>query len=81
MTVEFRVENAGCPSCAALVRDVLSAVGVVESITVDEALDAADVRLAGAPTVSLDGVSRLLASASSGAGHAYRVAPGSWTIA
>lgn len=81
MTVEFTVENAGCASCAALVRDVLSELGAVESVIVDEARDAAAVRLAGTTAIAVVRVNRLLADASSGSGHAYRVAPGSWTTA
>lgn len=80
-TVEFTVENAGCASCAALVRDVLSELGRVDSITVDEARDVAEVRLSGVSTISLDGVNDRLARASAGSGHAYRVAPASWTTA
>lgn len=80
-TVEFTVENAGCASCAALVRDVLSELGRVESITVDEALDVAEVRLSGVATISVDGVNDRLASVSAGSGHAYCVAPGSWVSA
>lgn len=81
MTVQFTVENAGCASCAALVREVLSEVGVVESVTVDEALDVADVRLSSASTISVASVNGLLAGASPGSGHAYRVADGSWRVA
>lgn len=81
MTVAFTVENAGCPSCAARIREALGELGAVELVTVDQTRDATDVRLAGGSTIARDVVDNILAEASSGSGHAYRVAPGSWTTA
>jgi hypothetical protein len=76
--LEFIVENAGCPSCAERVRVALEPVAVVHEIAVDEAADVAMVRAGTATDVSQDAVDRVLREASEGAGHAYRVRPGSW---
>ncbi len=78
MIVEFTVEHAGCASCAELVRTSLSVLGAVERIDIDEASDVARVRLVPAREVTTDEVDDLLADASEGSGHGYRVAPGSW---
>lgn len=76
--IVFQVEQAGCESCATLVRDVLEEIALVDEITIDEAADLATVRLApGAPLTEGD-AGRLLEAASEGTGHAYAVAPGSW---
>ena len=77
-TVVFEVEEAGCSSCAQLVRDALEPLGTVLAVEVDEAVDRATVWLAGSGEVEEPEVARALASASDGAGHAYRVRPGSW---
>lgn len=74
----FVVEQAGCESCAALVRDALEDVAAVDDVAVDEASDSATVRLRAGTSLSVDEVDRLLAEASAGTGHAYRVRPGSW---
>ena len=76
MTVEFVVEQAGCSSCAELVREVLSVLGAVEAVEVDESADLASVRLAADGAVSSEQLDALLADASV-PGHAYRVLPGS----
>lgn len=76
MSVSFVVEEAGCESCARLVRSALEPLGTVESIEVDEAADISTVRLDGGATQ--DEVDRALADVSAGAGHTYRVRPGSW---
>jgi copper chaperone CopZ len=76
MSVELVVEEAGCSSCAALVRQALEPLGAVESVEVDEAADVSVVRLAADPTEAE--VGSALAGVSAGAGHAYRVRPGSW---
>jgi copper chaperone CopZ len=76
--VEFVVENAGCSSCAERVRLALEPVAAVHEIEVDEAADVATVRAGAATDVSQDAVDRVLREASDGAGHAYRVRPGSW---
>ena len=77
MTFSFVVEEAGCASCAALVREALEPLGRVESIDVDEAADVSRVVLAG--EASEEAVSTALAGVSA-AGHTYRVQPGSWHL-
>jgi copper chaperone CopZ len=77
VTVSFVVEQAGCASCATLVREALSGVGEVESIEIDESADVADVVLVSAAAVTVDELDGLLEAAGSGSGHAYRVRPGS----
>jgi copper chaperone CopZ len=77
VTVSFVVEQAGCASCAKLVREALSSVGEVESIDIDEASDVADVVLVSAAAVTIDELDGILEAASGGSGHAYRVRPGS----
>jgi len=72
----FEVEEAGCESCAALVRDALEEVATVLDVTVDEEADRATVRLE-ASSLSSGQVDRLLREASP-EGHSYRVLPGSW---
>ena len=76
MSVRFLVEEAGCDSCAKLVREALEPLGAVDSIEVDEDADVALVRLEA--SVGEDDVNRALTEVSAGAGHAYRVRPGSW---
>jgi len=76
-TTVFEVEQAGCPSCARRVRGALEALAAVAELTIDEEQDVATVRLATAGA-SEDAVNRVLAEASQGSGHAYRVRPGSW---
>ena len=76
MELTFEVEQAGCASCAARVREALAPVARVDAVDVDEGRDAATVRVR-AEALSEDEVNRLLHEAS-GAGHEYRVAPGSW---
>lgn len=75
--VVFEVEQAGCESCAARVRNALSPLGTVAGIEIDEAADAATVRFT-ASVVDEDAVNRALLEVSHGSGHAYRVKPGSW---
>jgi copper chaperone CopZ len=72
----FVVDEAGCESCAALVREALERLGTVESVEIDEAADVSRVVLTGA--VSEEQVGAALAGASAGGGHAYRVRAGSW---
>lgn len=77
-TTVFEVEQAGCPSCAVRVRGALEALVAVAELTIDEEQDVATVRLAAEAATSEDDVNRVLAEASQGSGHAYRVKPGSW---
>ena len=76
MEVTFVVEQAGCESCAARVRAALEPLAAVQAIEIDEAADAATVRVSDAG--SQEAVDAALAAASRGSGHAYRVRPGSW---
>lgn len=78
MALVFEVEEAGCDSCAALVRGALEPLATVESVEVDEAADRATVRLDAAAELAEADVAAALAGASAGAGHAYRVRPGTW---
>ena len=77
--VEFVVAQAGCSSCATRVRDALAELGMVQELAIDEAADVARVSLSGS-SVSEDGVNDALRKASAGAGHEYRVQPGSWRV-
>ena len=80
VAVEFAVENAGCPSCAARVREALSPLADVNRIDVDEQADTARVRLSAEGEIDERAVVEALAEASEGSGgHAYRVAPGTWS--
>jgi heavy-metal-associated domain-containing protein len=74
----FVVEQAGCESCGKLVSAALAPLGTVEAIEIDEAADTAVVVLAPAVERNQSAVDEVLAAASSGAGHLYRVRPGSW---
>lgn len=76
MSISFVVEQAGCESCAQLVRGALEPLGTVEAVEVDERADEATVRLGGETTE--EEVNLALAGASQGVGHAYRVRTGSW---
>jgi copper chaperone CopZ len=77
-SLEFVVEHAGCSSCAGRIRGALQAVATVDSIEVDEAADAARVRLRGPAELSEETVGHVLREASLGSGHEYCVRPGSW---
>lgn len=81
MEITFVVEEAGCESCAALVRDALEPLGAVGSVEIDEAADVAAVTLSPARPLGEAEVGAALAEASAGTGHAYRVQPGSWSSA
>lgn len=76
MRVVFEVEQAGCDSCGKLIGGALADVGTVESVEIDEGADLATVVLSGA--ASRGAVDAALEQVSAGAGHAYRVLPGSW---
>ena len=76
-SIRFDVEQAGCPSCAALVRDALEEVATVLDVTIDESADLATVQLASDAPIAEHDVDELLGEASP-EGHAYRVRPGSW---
>lgn len=81
MEISFVVEEAGCDSCAALVRDALEPLGAVASVEIDEAADVAAVTLSAVRPLGEAEVGAALAEASAGTGHAYRVRPGSWSEA
>jgi hypothetical protein len=78
LAVEFVVEQAGCASCAELIRDALGQIGTVQRVEVDETADTAAVRLEIAGDTSKGDVDRLLGAVAEESGHAYRVQPGSW---
>ena len=73
----FEVEQAGCESCAARVRNALAPLAAVDAIEIDESADQATVRLGNAMITEAD-VNAALSAASHGSGHTYRVRPGSW---
>ena len=75
--VSFEVEHAGCASCAARVRGALAPLLEISALEIDEALDAAMVIARAAEEPPVETIDELLAAASEGAGHAYRVRPGS----
>lgn len=79
MEVTFVVEQAGCESCAARVRNALTPLADVRTIEIDEQADAATVNAAGGLTE--EQANEVLAGASVGSGHLYRVRPGSWRSA
>jgi hypothetical protein len=75
--VSFEVEQAGCASCAARVRGALAPLLEISALKIDESLDAATVTARAAEEPPVETIDELLAAASEGAGHAYRVRPGS----
>ncbi len=77
----FVVVNAGCSSCAELVRSALEPLAAVSGVEIDESADTATVTLTGAAGVAEDSVNAALSAASAGGGHEYRVQPGSWGTA
>jgi hypothetical protein len=76
----FEVEQAGCESCATRVRDALAPLTEVHSVEVQAEEDVATVRVSPDTELSESAVNRVLHEASRGAGHAYRVKPGSWRL-
>ena len=77
--ITFVVEQAGCGSCAARVREALEPLGAIDAIEIDEQADSAAVQLDADGAIAEHEVEGALASASLGSGHEYRVKPGSWT--
>jgi cation transport ATPase len=78
--VQFAVEQAGCSSCAARIREALDAIGTVERIELDESADVAVVQLASPSRISREDVDRALEKASAGSGHQYTCQRGSWLV-
>jgi hypothetical protein len=76
----FEVEQAGCESCATRVREALAPLAEVHSVEIQAEEDVASVRLSPDAELSESVVNRVLHEASEGAGHAYRVKPGSWRL-
>jgi cation transport ATPase len=76
--ITFEVEQAGCASCASKVRGALAPVLEISALEIDESRDAAVVTARAAEELPVETIDELLAAASEGAGHAYRVRPGSW---
>jgi hypothetical protein len=75
--VSFEVEQAGCVSCAARVRGALEPLLEISAVEIDESLDAAVVSARAVEQPRVETIDELLSAASEGAGHAYRVRPGS----
>ena len=78
--VSFEVEQAGCASCAARVREALAPLLEISELEIDESLDAGVVTAQAVEEPSVEAINELLAVASEGAGHAYRVRPGSLRV-
>lgn len=74
----FVVENVGCPSCAERVQAALMGLGIVDDVTIDEEADIAAVSMRTEDAVDEEAVNLALVTASTGAGHEYRVRAGSW---
>jgi hypothetical protein len=79
--VSFEVEQAGCASCAARVQGALAPLLEISALEIDESRDAAVVTARAAEEPPVETIDELLAAASEGAGHVYRVRPGSWHLA
>jgi hypothetical protein len=79
--VSFEVEQAGCASCATRVRGALAPLLEISALEIDESRDAAVVTARAAEEPPVEAIDELLAAASEGAGHTYRVSPGSWRLA
>ena len=75
--VQFVVEQAGCTSCAARIREALGEIATVQAVDIDEAADVAVVRVSS-PSASEEAVNDVLGAASHGSGHLYRIRSGSW---
>ena len=80
-TVVFAVEHAGCPTCAARVREALSPFATIVGIEIDESEDVATVEALPRATTTEERINAALLEASGGSGHAYRVKPQSWRVA
>ena len=78
--IEFVVEQAGCPSCAARLRNAFEALAPVTAVEIDEAADTASVRLEASDDVSETAVDRVLDAASAGSGHVYTRRPGPFLV-
>jgi copper chaperone CopZ len=76
--IRFEVEDAGCDSCAARVKGAIEPLAAVERTDVDHDTELTTVQLAPGAAVSEEDVARVLAEASEGTPHTYRVRPGSW---
>lgn len=75
--ISFEVEQAGCASCAARVRGALAPLLEISAVEVDESLDATVVTARAVEAPPVETIDELLAAASEGADHTYRVKPGS----
>ena len=79
--ISFEVEQAGCASCSARVREALDTLLEISALEIDESRDAAVVTARAVEEPSVETIDELLAAASEGAGHTYRVRSGSWRLA
>jgi cation transport ATPase len=77
--LRFDVEQAGCESCAELVRSALEPLLDVREVSIDARTDLATVVAEASHVVTVDAVDEALAAVSEGSGHHYRVVPGSLT--
>jgi hypothetical protein len=78
--VSFEVEQAGCASCAGRVRDALAPLLEISGLEIDESLDAALITAQAVEEPTVGMIDQLLTAASEGAGHKYRVRPGSLRV-
>jgi hypothetical protein len=78
--ISFEVEQAGCASCAARIRDALAPLLEISELQIDESLDAAVITARAVDEPAVGTIDQLLAEASEGAGHEYRVRPGSLRV-
>ena len=76
--IRFEVEDAGCDSCAARVRGAIEPLAAVAGTEVDHEAELTTVQLAPGATVTEEDVERVLAEASEGTPHTYRLRAGSW---
>jgi len=77
----FDVEQAGCESCAARIQGVVTQLAPVVEVVIDADADEATVTLEAGAVATEDDLNRVLAEASDGSGHVYRVRPGSLRLA
>lgn len=77
-TLRFEVEQAGCSACAEHIKGALASLATVDEITIDEESDTATVSLSTRLPIDQSAVDAVLADASTGSGHDYRIKAGSW---
>lgn len=80
INVSFEVEQAGCESCATRIRAALEPLLEISALEIDESRDAAVVVARSDREPRIETIDTVLAAASEGAGHKYRVRPGSLRV-